>query len=137
MPTFSWIFKYQPIVSELLTQPSRYKKSRKQFPSRRKRSPTLEPGIYLDYIFILLHLLIEPRKICYLVRTLFCCEEAFWALPTLSYVLSLYKICFTLLLVPLLYGYCCPLYFWGVLLLEGVGEMGRNNVIQLLMFINN
>ena len=37
---FNWVFEYQQIASELITQQSNYK-SRKQFVRRRKRSPPL------------------------------------------------------------------------------------------------
>ena len=50
LPTFNWVFEYQSIASEILTQPSRY---RKQFASRRKMSLSLEPGTCLVYASIL------------------------------------------------------------------------------------
>ena len=49
MPTFYWVFEYQPIASKILTLPSRYKRAKKQFASTRKRSPLLGPGSCLGY----------------------------------------------------------------------------------------
>ena len=48
-----WVFEYQPIALEILTQPSRYKRTKKQFTSRHK-SLTLEPRSYLYYISVLI-----------------------------------------------------------------------------------
>ena len=56
MPTFNWVYTYQPITSDILTQPS-HKKSRKQYAIRLKRYPQLEPECFLDYASILIHLL--------------------------------------------------------------------------------
>ena len=50
MLIFNWVFKYQPITSEILTQSCRYKKIKKQFGSGRKMSPPLGPSICLVYL---------------------------------------------------------------------------------------
>ena len=49
-----WVFEYQPIALEILIQPSRYKRTKKQFTSRHKSSLTLDPGSYLYYISVLI-----------------------------------------------------------------------------------
>ena len=46
---------YKPLESEI----SKTTKSKKQFASRLKRSPPLDPRSYMDYISTLLHLLCE------------------------------------------------------------------------------
>ena len=57
VPTLNWVFKYQPIASDIFTQPSHYKRTKKQSSSRRKRFPPLWPGSCLDYTSKLTHLL--------------------------------------------------------------------------------
>ena len=52
MLTFNWWFEYRPIAPQTLTQPSCFKKRAKHFASRRKKSLTLHPGSYLDYMYI-------------------------------------------------------------------------------------
>ena len=56
-PCADFQLKYQPIASEILTQPSRYKKSRMEVASRRKEFPPMEPGSCLGYKSRLIHLL--------------------------------------------------------------------------------
>ena len=53
VPTFDWVFEYQPLRRDINTAKS-LQNSRKQIASRQKRSPTLDPDIYLDYLSILI-----------------------------------------------------------------------------------
>ena len=50
MPTFNWVFEYQPIESEILTQPSVYKRAENNLLADEK----LEPGSSLGYTSILI-----------------------------------------------------------------------------------
>ena len=49
MLAFIWIFEYQPIVSEISTKPSRYKRAESNF---------LANVIHLGYTSVLIHLII-------------------------------------------------------------------------------
>ena len=39
MPTFKWVFEYQPIESEILTQPCRYKRAENNLLADEKDTP--------------------------------------------------------------------------------------------------
>ena len=65
MPNFNWVFEYKPIASEILAQPSRYTKCRKQFASRRKRSTSVGPGHSSILTYLLFSLTFSMHfKIC-------------------------------------------------------------------------
>ena len=57
--TFNWFFEYQPIASEILTQPSRYKEAESNLIADKKGHCT-----YLDCISILIHLLDRKMVVC-------------------------------------------------------------------------
>ena len=62
LPTFNWIFEYQPIASEILTQPSRYKRAESNLLADEKGPWKRGAGclvIHLYYKFIRLTLYIK------------------------------------------------------------------------------
>ena len=58
-PTFNCVFEYQPIASEILIQPSRYKWAESNLIADEKG-----PCTYLDCISILIHLLDRKMVVC-------------------------------------------------------------------------
>ena len=55
VPTFNWVFVYQPIASEILKHNSQVARAEINLLAD-KRSPPLEPTSCLSYISILMHL---------------------------------------------------------------------------------
>ena len=51
VPTFNWVFEYQPVASEILRHPE------SNLLADKKRFPTLDTGSYLDYKSILINLI--------------------------------------------------------------------------------
>ena len=68
VPTFNKVFEYHPIASQI--QHSQVAtKEKNAFASRRKRSPTLNPGIIYLYLYIYCHDFITAiyyKKYCFL-----------------------------------------------------------------------
>ena len=58
VPTFNRVFEYQyQLIATEINAAKSPQNSRKQFASRRNSFPTLDPGSYLDYTSIHIHLL--------------------------------------------------------------------------------
>ena len=64
VPTFNWVFEYQPIVLEILTQPRRYKRAESNFLEHPKRvSTTWTSQLSGFYIILYLYIYLPTRKL--------------------------------------------------------------------------
>ena len=61
-------------------------KSRKEFASRRKRSPTLDPGGYLDFIPTLIHWLLKVMLLCFIF------DLSCWSFWEMTFIMAKFRI---------------------------------------------